>query len=284
MSPPYMPLYISDYLSATSHLDAAQSGAYLHLIMHYWQKGCLPDDDRFLARIARMTDRQWASAKPTIKAFFDENWRHDRVESEMAHAQSKAEARAISGKQGGIAKSLKNKIRGVAKATVLPEQTPSKTHSESLPSSSGLDIDSSLRSESKRVRAQKAADGFERFWAVWPNKIGKPDAARSFLKVADEIDSIIVGVERYIAARPPDRPWLNPSTFLNQRRWEDVPATVEIARNYGQSRNGKGSLVDAGLDLIRRLDDAERRDAPQAGGWPRNPDVVLLPGVRGYRP
>ena len=65
-----MPLYISDYLSATSHLDAAQSGAYLHLIIHYWQKGCLPDDDKFLARIARMTDRQWASAKPTILPLF----------------------------------------------------------------------------------------------------------------------------------------------------------------------------------------------------------------------
>ena len=146
-----------------------------------------------------------------------------------------------------------------------------------------LEVDIEVaRATSTNARAR--SDSFSRFWTAWPHKVGKPDAARAFLKVDDEIDSILVGIERYIANKPPDRPWLNPSTFLNQRRWEDVPATVEIASNYGQSRNGKGSLVDAGLDLIRRLDDAERRDAPQAGGWPRHEDVVLLPGVRGYRP
>jgi Protein of unknown function (DUF1376)/HNH endonuclease len=67
---PYMPLYVADYLSATEHLDAAESGAYLHLIMYYWQKGFLPPEDKFLARIARMTDRQWAAAKSVVMQEF----------------------------------------------------------------------------------------------------------------------------------------------------------------------------------------------------------------------
>ncbi len=57
------------------------------------------------------------------------------------------------------------------------------------------------------------------------------------------------------------------------------------AKNNNGQRNGKGSLVDAGIDLIRRIDDAEkRRDAPEARGWPRHEDVVLLPRVGGFRP
>ena len=76
------------------------------------------------------------------------------------------------------------------------------------------------------VRKGDGGDAFARFWGAWPNKVGKPAAERAFKKVAGEIDAILAGIERYVANKPCDRPWLNPATFLNQRRWEDQPAPV----------------------------------------------------------
>lgn len=67
------------------------------------------------------------------------------------------------------------------------------------------------------------------FWPRYPHKVGKPTAQRSFEKLWRElhgnISTVIAGLERYCLDKPADRPWLNPATFLNQRRFEDQPAS-----------------------------------------------------------
>jgi uncharacterized protein YdaU (DUF1376 family) len=78
-----MPLYVADYRADTAHLSAAQHGAYLLLIMHYWQMGRLPDDEKTLARIACMTPAEWRRNRSAIEAFFEPGWRHGRIEEEL---------------------------------------------------------------------------------------------------------------------------------------------------------------------------------------------------------
>lgn len=87
MNRPWMPLYIAEYLADTGHLTVAEHGAYMMLIMHYWQKDGLPADERQIARITRMTPEQWAESRDTLAAFFQEGWRHKRLDAEIAHAE-----------------------------------------------------------------------------------------------------------------------------------------------------------------------------------------------------
>lgn len=100
-----MPLYIADYLRKTTHLGALESGAYLHLIMDYWQNDGLPDDDKKLARIAKMTDREWKAAKPTLQAFFHDGWKHEKIDEEITKAAD------ISTKRSAIASARQAAIR-----------------------------------------------------------------------------------------------------------------------------------------------------------------------------
>jgi uncharacterized protein YdaU (DUF1376 family) len=109
-----MPLYIGDYLKDTGHLCAAEHGAYLMLIMHYWQTGSLPTEDRHLAMIARMEAKEWKKYKATIAAFFDDKWRHKRIDEELRGAAGSYERRARAGKEGGIAKAKLAAERGKA--------------------------------------------------------------------------------------------------------------------------------------------------------------------------
>jgi uncharacterized protein YdaU (DUF1376 family) len=93
MSRAWMPLYVADYLADTAHLDATESGAYLHLIMHYWQTGGLPDDERKLAQIAKISAHKWKKYSSTLQKFFHDGWKHKRIDSELAKASEISEKR-----------------------------------------------------------------------------------------------------------------------------------------------------------------------------------------------
>ena len=101
MARPWMPLHIGDYLRDTAHLRATDSGAYLHLIMHYWERGGLPNDEKQLATIAKLSMAEWRKHKPTLQAFFSDSWKHKRIDREIAAAEEKYERRAVAGRRGG---------------------------------------------------------------------------------------------------------------------------------------------------------------------------------------
>lgn len=74
------------------------------------------------------------------------------------------------------------------------------------------------------------ATAFERFWAVYPKKVGKQAALSAFKKVKVPVDTLIAAVE----AQKRSKQWTrdngqyipNPATWLNQGRWEDVLETA----------------------------------------------------------
>lgn len=72
-----------------------------------------------------------------------------------------------------------------------------------------------------------SAREFADFWDLFPNKVGKRDAQAAFSKARTRADfeTIIAGLRRYVA-KTDDRAWCNPSTFLNQDRWDDQPAVA----------------------------------------------------------
>lgn len=95
----YMPLVIGDYLKDTMHLEAAEHGAYLLAIMHYWANGPLPDDDRKLAAICRVPRGDWPAVRETLAPFFQIDagaWRHKRIEAELIRAREKSQKAADS--------------------------------------------------------------------------------------------------------------------------------------------------------------------------------------------
>jgi uncharacterized protein YdaU (DUF1376 family) len=98
MKRPWMPLYVGDYLGDTGHLTTAQHGAYLLLMMHYWRKGELPDDDRQLSKITKLPLKTWCDYRPVLQDFFHSGWKHKRIDAELERMMRVSEKRAIAGR------------------------------------------------------------------------------------------------------------------------------------------------------------------------------------------
>lgn len=238
MSTPWMPFYVADYLADTRRLDTLEHGAYMLLILEYWRQGGLPKDDATLARLVLVDASTWARIKPVISSFFDADWRHKRIDAELEKAREKNERRQDAGRRGGLAKAE----RQSSNATAMLEQCSTNALASS---SQPQPHSSSLRSDEPRVKPASDLEFLETFWPKYPHKVGKPDAAKAFARArkSSSLEQIMAGLDFYVSSKPADRPWLNPSTFLNQERFNDRPATV----------SARASPQETGRSLLARL-------------------------------
>ena len=199
---PYMQLYVSDYLADTAHLNATQHGAYMLLLMNYWQRGKpLDNSNDRLAFVARLTAEEWQENKEVLSEFFQidgETWLHTRIEIDLEKVREKSAKASFAGRSSGVQRALNHKDKD-------------------------KDINKDITS-------------FDAFWNIYPRKVGKQDAQKSYeraLRLATP-EEILQGATRF-ASDPNRVPTFtpHPATWLNQGRWGDDPIPPRNALEGG---------------------------------------------------
>lgn len=182
----WMPLHIDDYLADTGHLTGAEHGAYMLMIMHYWQNGSLPENERLIARIARMSASQWEESRDVLAMLFGTGWTHKRIDAELAKADEIIEKRrAAAEARHGKSKIDANAVHVQSKSTytgALPltdnlseKEEPSgssKKRGSRLPDDWQPDIEFAVSLGLSQAQSLNEAQKFREWWPAQPGQKG----------------------------------------------------------------------------------------------------------------
>lgn len=243
MSLPRMSWHIGDYKRDTGHLRTVEHGAYFLLIMHYWARGALPNDDGQLARIAGMTDKEWRVARPTLAAFFQPGWRHGRVEDELAAARERSASAATSASHRWSKRNASahaNASQSHSEGTAIEPHPIRNAIPSPSPSQEERKISPSARAVGEPTRTQTKArieQLFEELWAKKPKRDGanpKMPALKKFLQLLPLAEQVREAAAREIidacgrwadterkSGREGTEKVAQLITWLNQSRWVD---------------------------------------------------------------
>ena len=256
---PSLPLFTDAFIADTIHLNAAQTGAYLMLLMCAWRsKDCtIPNDDKMLARFARMSPKEWAANRDVILSFWDINddgeYFQKRLSDERSYANDRRDQAVRAGKasakkrrgrhqvsprsrendksQNGLPDENTNSLKNndTTSTDVITEGQPKGNNPTPTPTPTIKDIGKPI-SKSR----------FDEFWEQYPRQRRgskqKAEAAyRSALKRGADEKDILSGLLRYACSDEVSRGYAKgAAAWLNDDRW-----TIEYELFTGGRGNAK---------------------------------------------
>lgn len=252
---PQMPLWTDAYLADTTHLSATEHGAYLLLLITMWRaKGnTLPDDDRLLAKYARLSPSQWRRIRSTIEAFFkvkDGRWSNGRLLDELAFVRQQsarqsnnAKARWLKNKRLHRAMALPNECQ-----TDAPTPTPTPIIKNPPLQEGKKDGDGSQKNRGSRIAPDWSLPGD---WREWATGFGMSPAM-----VETEADSF----RDYWTAKP-GQAGVKLDWLATWRNW----CRKAMERKPQRMNGGRQNAADREEDVYRRTmamaRELDRRDA-----------------------
>lgn len=242
MNRPWMPLYIADYLADTTRLSTIEHGAYVLLIMEYWRNGGLPDNDRQLANIAKLSLAQWKKMRPIIQGFFRDGWRHKRIDDELAHAAEVSNKRKAAAEEKHRQKAANASANDDAKA---PPFAGAYEHTLHTPQSTKEEKD--IGAVAKATRPPDPV--FLKFWKAYPKREGanpRAPAEKLFLSaVKSGVDGerIVAAIEARVGFDPAKvgTEYIPQAVkWLRDKRWEDAPQTEQPSEKNREEMAARG--------------------------------------------
>lgn len=266
---PALPLWTDAYLADTGHLTTLEHGAYLMLLMSMWRAGGqLPNDDRKLARFAKLTTPQWQRIKDTIMEFMtvssDElTVSQGRLADELQYVRDHSKKQAQNSRQrwgnrtatpGPVgqhpdhlsdeseANPMETLNDGDAMGMPNASQTDAPTPTPNIVDTNVSTLSVPERSETEKPARKRIVypDDFEAAWQAFPTtpNMSKAEALPEWKRLATEDRAMVlpsIASYRAFLKANPTHPPIHFCRYLSKRRFEgfaEAAAPVETEKTW----------------------------------------------------
>lgn len=250
---PALPLWTDAYLGDTTHLTTIEHGAYLLLLMVAWRTAdcALPDDDRLLARYARLEPRQWKRVKPILAEFFvieDGKWTQGRLVDEREAVRTYRQKQSEKGVASGKARALKTKGRHKAAVKTGSDAVEPEANRERTPTPNKKEPKGSKKGGGKEEWNEPPVPVDAQVWQDFrTNRTRKrlPETATAYKRLVDDL-------ARVAAATGMEQPEI--LTECTALGWGGIynPKREERAGSYGDAAGPQRNFEDIVLEEAGR--------------------------------
>ncbi len=220
----YYQFNIGDYVSSTQHLDESEDIAYRRMLdVYYSKESPLPKCQKEIGRLIRMRTHSECIAI-VLREFFlleKDGYHCKRADKEILAFQEKSDR----ARKSAEARWSKNKDLGEKNK----DANAMRTHSECNAKHKTLNTKHKTNNKELSELDVIKEDGFNHWWGVYPKKTAKPAALKAFKSKTKNMakDGFMEFVDlisndsqkRYKETEKQFIP--NPSTYLNQERYND---------------------------------------------------------------
>ena len=207
----FYPFHLGDYVKKTAHLTPTEDLIYRRLIDRYYMTETpIQLDIECVARLIGMRDHV-SFVSDILSEFFlksEDGYRHERCDEEIEKYHKKADSARKA-----------NQLRW--SFTDEDSETDLKSDTDQI-----LTKNQEPRTRTNKKKKVEVSQEFLAFWASYPKKVGKGTAEAAWANAdLPDIDIILKALHKakqsndWIKDRGAFIP--HPSTWLNQRRWED---------------------------------------------------------------
>lgn len=242
---PYIPLYVQDFMTdeKLNECSAESTGVYIRImcLMHKSQEyGTIllqqkyQQSDSNIKNFAYKLQRHMPYDVATIERAL-----HELVNEEVLHLDNNVLSqkrmvkdgelsliRANAGKKGGQQTSARAKQAAKSVANISANNVAKSVASTEDEYAYEIEVESEVKGTKKRMTYDDP--GFQAFWSAYPNKKAKLAALKAFTKLKPDT-ALLDEMLKAIATQKQWAQWQKdngqyipmPTTWLNQRRWED---------------------------------------------------------------
>ena len=233
MKDPAFLFYPGDFLVGVSDLTMEERGQYITLLCIQHAKGRLTDKNIQLSV---------GTVSPDVLAKFEKDedgcYYNSRLEFEIARRERFIASKVENGSKGGRPKKT---TENPNKTQTKPNENLNETYSFNLAKANQNLVENENINENININKDEKIDKnpyitslFNKFWELYPKKVAKEYAYKCFINI-DNLEIIFDDMINTLKKQKRMDSWLdkryipNPSTWINQKRWEDEIDEQEVS-------------------------------------------------------